>query len=72
MLIMFLLKNRITRKPFSINPSFRVAVEWAVHAEPQWRKEECKIEKLVMNKYDNTFFLLLIKVAQREVEKEAH
>lgn len=47
-------------------------VEWAVHAEPQWRTEECGIEKLVMNKYDTTFFLLLIEVAQREVEKEAH
>lgn len=27
--------DRITRKPFNINLSFRVVVEWAVHAEPQ-------------------------------------
>lgn len=49
-----------------------MVVEWAEHAEPQWRTEEYRIEKLVMNKYDTTFFLLLIEVAQREVEKEAH
>lgn len=65
-------KDRITSKPFNINLSFRVVVEWAEHAEPQWRTEEYRIEKLVMNKYDTTFFLLLIEVAQREVEKEAH
>lgn len=51
--------------------SFRVVVEWAVHAEPQWRTEEHRIEKLVMKKYDTTFFLLIL-AAQREVEKEAH
>lgn len=39
---------------------------------PQLRVEECRIEKLVMNKYDTTFFLLLIEVAQRGLEKEAY
>ena len=72
MFLLFFLLGRITRRPFSINLSFRAVVEWAVHAEPQRRTEECGIEKLVMNKYDTTFFLLLIEVAQREVEKEAH
>lgn len=71
MTILLFFLVRVTRKPFNINPSFRAVVEWAVHAEPQWRTEECRIEKLVMNKYDTTFFLLLIEVAQREVEKEA-
>lgn len=49
-----------------------MVAEWTVHAGPQWRTTEFRTEKLVMNKYDTTFFVLLIEVAQREVEKEAH
>lgn len=64
--------DRITRKPFNINLSFRVVVEWAVHAEPQWRTEECGIEKLVMNKYDTTFFPFSLSRLPRERWKRKH
>lgn len=49
----------------------RRAVEWTEHAEHQWAIEGRGIEKLVMNKYDTTFLLLLIKVAQRGAAEEA-
>lgn len=48
----------------------RVDVEWTVH-EHQWVTDRSGSEKLVMNKYDATFLLLLIGAAQREVREEA-
>lgn len=44
-------------------------VEWTEHAVDQSRTDECRIEKPVMNKYDTTFFPLLIGLAQKEVQK---
>lgn len=49
----------------------RTAVEWTQHEEYQWATEGSSIEKLVMNKYDATFLLLLIGAAQRGAAEEA-
>lgn len=54
--LFYFFQDRKTRKPFNTNLSFRTVVARVVLAQPQWRTRECRITKLVMNKYDTTFF----------------
>lgn len=53
--------DSIRRSPLDNITSFSAVAEWTAHAEIYWQPEECGIEKAVMNKYDTTFFLLLIR-----------
>lgn len=34
--------DKITTKTLNINLSFRMVIEWAIHADPQWRNVELK------------------------------